>query len=168
RPRRGTTRGCRCCPSHTSWLVSFSLSVCIVPAEPMEEHLEAGLDAGRDADQLAGTRQPGHGRQHAADPFDGVLSTIGEAADPLHLSSRFLAEATELVNEPTHLADERTELTLENGEHAVGALGRPAQRDDRRHQGDGDGDQTRDDEPLKPGLHGEGIMPYLVRIYVPG
>src|SRR5262249_21757551 len=146
----------------------FSLPVCIVPAETMEEHFETGLEAGRHADQLTCAGQPGHGRHHAAETLDGVLSALGEAADSMHFAPRFLAEATELVHEPTHLPDERTELALEKGEHAIGPLGGPTQGDDRRHQCDGDGDQTQNDEPLHPGLHGEGIMPYLVRIYVPG
>src|SRR2546422_6777431 len=74
----------------------------------MEEHFEAGLEAGRHADQLTRAGQPGHGRHHAAEALDGVLRAIGEAADSLHFAPRFLAEATELVDEPTHRSEEHT------------------------------------------------------------
>ncbi len=59
----------------------------------MQEHLEPGLESGRHAHELARAGQPGHRRQHAADAFERVLSTIGEAADPVHFPPRLLAQA---------------------------------------------------------------------------
>src|SRR5437867_6975259 len=115
---------------------SLLMVVSLVP-EAMDEHVNAPLETRRHADDLAGAGQAADRRDDPAEPCGDDLDPIRDGADPLELTTSLAREPAQVLDERQSLADHRSELLLDDGQHRLGPLRYASQRPDRgdeRHQ----------------------------------
>src|SRR5438094_1543209 len=135
-----------------------SLMVVSSMPQAVDEHVDTLLETRRDADDLAGPRQPAQRPHESTEPLGDLVDTIGDGAHPLELTAGLARERAHVLGEGVGLADQRPQLLLDARQDGLGAQGDPAHRQDRRHQRQHE-DQRRDREGYQgPIGHGPELL----------
>src|SRR5206468_4177820 len=136
---------------------SLLMVVSLVP-EAMDEHVNAPLETRRHADDLAGAGQAADRRDDPAEPCGDDLDPIRDGADPLELTTSLAREPAQVLDERQSLADHRSELLLDDGQHRLGPLRYASQRPDRGDERHQQRKRRQGEEHLDPEWHGPELL----------
>src|SRR6267378_4105013 len=98
---------------------SFAMVISLVLRKPGHEDVESLLESGRHPDELAGAREPGEPGHGAAHPVGHGVHPFRHLAHPLDLLLGFAGERSHVLRQRVHLADERPQLLLDDGQHRL-------------------------------------------------
>src|SRR5919108_46055 len=134
---------------------SSAMMISLLLREPGHEDVEALLESGRHADELTGACESGQPVDGAAHAVGDSIHPFGHDAHALDLVLRLARERPHVFRERMRLADERSQLLLDDGQHRLGAADRPPEREKDRDRRGGEHDHACHQDRLRPGLHGD-------------
>src|SRR5882672_3057367 len=89
---------------------SLAMVISLLLRKPGDEDVEALLESGCDADELAGAREPGQSGDDTAHAVGHRIHTFRHLAHALDLLTRLAREHPDVLREGVDLADERPQL----------------------------------------------------------
>src|SRR5882724_8441466 len=135
---------------------SLLMVISLLP-EAMDEYVDAPLEPRGHADDLAGAGQCAERRDDPAEAGRDDLDAVGDGADALELSTRLAREPAHVLGERQPLADQRSQLLLDDGQHRLGPLRHASQRPDRGDERHQQRKRRERKEHLDPERHGHQL-----------
>ena len=130
----------------------------------MKEHVDARLDAGDDADDLARPGEPGERRQQTGRGVADVLHALGDLADALDLLVEAGTEDPQLAGQLAEIRHQRwhvaLELLLDDRQDALGASPQSTEGPDGPDERHGEGHKAERHDRSEPEPHEGEIMAY--------
>src|SRR5262249_34156481 len=113
---------------------SSAMVISLLLRKPGHEDVEALLQSGRHAAELAGAREPGQAVYGPADAFGYRIHALGHFTHALDLVLGLSCQLPDVVGERMGLAHERPQLLLDDRQHTLRASDHPPKRQNGRNR----------------------------------